>query len=140
MKSSTLSLVLTASVALAACSSESEVVREDFGDAQTAVDRAEAQKTAAVQAGQLRSRLSQAGDDISLLKLIYEDASAAGIESIAEAADKKLEQQVLPKAKAAKRSSEVLALKKQLPIGSPIFKKLDVIDGALLDAETKAKQ
>ena len=139
MKKITLSLVLAASLGLAACGSDTSVVKEDFGDAQAAVDAAETQKTAAVIKGQLTLRLEQSGNDIPTLKKLYEEASAAGVDSVAAAVDKKLEAEFLPKAKAAKRSSEVLALKKQLPIGSPIFKKLDVIDGQLLDAEAKSK-
>ena len=133
-------IVLAALACLAACGSASTAVEEDTGDARIAVDNAEAQKTAAIIGGRLKTQLDQAGTDITSLKKVYEDAMSAGAESVATAADKKLEAEILPKAQAAKRSSEVLALKKQVPIGSPLFKKLDVLDMKLLDAEMKAKK
>lgn len=140
MKKIAISLVLAASYGLAACGSASTAVEEDPGDARIAVDTAEAKKTAAIIEGRLKTQLDLAGTDIASLKQVYEDAMSAGVDSIATAVDKKLEAEILPKAQAAKRSSEVLALKKQVSIGSPIFKKLDVLDMKLLDAEMKMKQ
>lgn len=139
MRKLAISLILASSLALAACGSE-KAPNEPLGDAATAVASAEEAKVTAEKRAALESQLSEAKGDAARLKKVWEDASAAKATDIADAADKALQTILLPQANAAKRSTEILALKKQAPIGSKTFNELNKKDGEFLAAEAKARE
>lgn len=133
MRKLAISLVCCSALTLAACSTEKPA--EESGDAAAAVATAEDAKAKAEKRSDLENRMKQAAGDLALLKSVWEDANAAGEDDIKDAANKAVETLILPKAEAAKRSNEILALKKQVAIGSPAFKKLNERDGELLAKE-----
>lgn len=140
MKKVAIYLLIAASLGLAACSSSDPVVQEGPGDAAVAVKTAEDSAAAARERLVLEKQLEHADGDIGLLGKVWEDATAAKATDIADAANKALLGILKPKAEAAKRSSDILALKRQLPPSSPAYRELDTYDRKLLEAEMKAKQ
>jgi hypothetical protein len=140
VKKIAISLVLAASLGLAACSGKEQAagdITEAEGDiTQVVEDAAKAQKAASL-TPELKAALSAAKGNATALGKVWEKANANSVTSVADEANLQLENLLLPQANAAKRSSDALAITKQAPLGSPARVKLQAIDNALLLKETK---